>query len=489
MNCIFWSQMSTRPGITRPMACYVLARWLEQNDYTCQVVEFVHLFLAEELAEYTEQFITEDTLYIGVSTSMWSTANEEMKRRSVSTTIPKNVEGAMDILKSKYPNIKFVAGGATTHTFSEDLKKFDVIIDDQYAEDSLLKFTDNLAQRQLGYKFKFRKPFDFDTFKFSWQQHDCLLPNESVPIETSRGCIFKCSFCRDPLLGKKPGTLERSYDALREEFIRNYEEFGITRYTIITETFNDDPGRIFMMERLAKSLPFKLEWISWFRLDLIAKNPETIEAIANSGCVGAFFGIETFHPEAAKAVKKSYQAKIAKEWITKLVEAWKDRVLIQTSFIVGLPYEPEESIKEGIEWISNSGVHAFVIYALTLGKSTGISMFEDRPDLYGFKFGLYKPDGTPDLKYLYQWWKHDIMDYERAKQLTGELNRKYFARNNYSIFSLPGKGWNQGKTTAEFTKLRNKILTDADSMTDQWATEEHSFNEYKKMLMALDRNK
>ena len=489
MNCIFWSQMSTRPGITRPIGCYLLARWLEENDYTCQVIEFVHLFLAEELAEYTEQFINDDTLYIGISTSMWSTSNEEVKRRSPSFSIPENVEGAMNILKEKYPTLKFVAGGATTQTYSEDMTKFDIVIDDQYAEDSLLALTDRLAQQQLDYKFKFRKLFDFDTFKFSWKKHDCLLPSESVPIETSRGCIFKCSFCRDPLIGKKPGTLERGYDLLREEFIRNYEEFGITRYTFICETFNDDPARVFMMEKLAKSLPFNLEWVSWFRLDLIAKNPETIEAIANSGCVGAFFGIETFHPDAAKAIKKGYQASIAKEWILKLVDKWKDRVLIQTSMIVGLPYEPEESIRDGIEWIANSGVHAFVIWPLQIGKATGISLFEDRPDLYGLKFGLYKPDGTPDLKYFVQWWKHDIMDFNKAKQITGELHRKYFNQNNYSIFSLPGKAWNQGKTTKEFINLRNNILSNTDYQDDQWAIEERTFNEYKNKLRNLISNK
>lgn len=480
MNCIFWSQMSTRPGITRPLACYVLARWLEQNDYTCQVIEFVHLFLAEELAEYTEQFIADDTLYVGISTSMWSTSNEEVKRRSPSFSIPENVKGAMDILKTKYPSLKFIAGGATTQTYSPDISKFDIIVSDQYAEDSLLKLTDKLAG-----KFKLRKPFDFDTFKFSWKIHDCLLPNESVPIETSRGCIFKCSFCRDPLIGKKPGTLERGYELLRDEFIRNYKEFGITRYTFICETFNDDPERVFMMERLAKSLPFTLEWVSWFRLDLIAKNPETVDAIANSGCVGAFFGIETFHLEAAKTIKKGYQASIAKEWITKLVEAWKDKVLIQTSFIVGLPYEPEDSIRSSIDWISKSGVHAFVIWPLQIGKSVSLSIFEDSPDLYGLKFDAYLPDGTPDLKYFVQWWEHDIMDFNRARQITGELHRKYFPQNNYSIFSLPGKAWNQGRSTKEFINLRNRILNDASCTTDQWNIEEHTFNEYKNKLKNL----
>ena len=482
MNCIFWSQMSSRPQTSRPIACYLLSRWLEAHDYTCQVVEFVHLMLAEELVELTEKFISDDTLYIGVSTSMWSESNPEMKRTGTRVDIPANISEAIDIVRNKYSNVKFVVGGATTRTYSESLKKFDYIVDDQYAEDSTLRLTDKLSG-----KFKLRKSFDFDTFEFRWKQHDCLHPSKALPIEFSRGCIFKCSFCRDPLTGKKPGTLERSYELLRDELIRNYEEFGITRYTFICETFNDDPERVFMMERLAKSLPFELEYVSWFRLDLIAKNPDTIEAIANSGCKGAFFGIETFHPEAAKAIKKSYQTSIAKEWLVKLGEVWKGRVLIHTSHIVGLPYEPEESIRDGIEWVANQpGIHAFSIYGLILGKGTGLSIFEDRPDLYGFKFGMYKEDGTPNLIHLEQWWQHDIMDFHYSRKLAGELNRKYYSRNGATIFTLPGKIWTYGKTIEDFTTMRQRSVVDSSVSNEQWTLEQAYLENYKKMLMALD---
>jgi len=474
--------MANRPSINRPIASYLLSRWLEQHGYTCQVIEFVHLFSGEELAEYTSYFISDDTLYIGVSTTMWSQHNEAMRRRSASSELPDNVSDAMDILRIKYPNVKFVVGGPATRTHSDTLHKFDFIIDDQYAEDTTLKLTDKLAG-----VFKLRQPFNFDTFKFNWKKHDVLFPEESVPIEMSRGCIFACSFCRDPLTGKKPGTYQREYDLLREEFIYNHEQFGIRRYTFICETFNDDPDRVFMMERLAQSLPFELEWISWFRLDLLAKNPETIPAIANSGCRGAIFGIETFHHKAAKAIKKTWIADNGKVWIKKIVDAWKDRVRVHPLFIAGLPYEPEDSIRKTMEWVATeSGVYAWSLYPLCIGKASGVSLFEDRPDLYGLKFKEYNSDRTPKLKTNNDWWSHDIMDYDDALRIAGELNRHYFHLNKPTVFGLPAS-WTIGKTSEEYENLRKNRL-DPNYVDNWWQLEERFFNNYKIKLLT-QRNK
>ena len=77
-NVILYSQIGHRPAIWRPIACYILARWLEEHGYTVQVIEFTHLFSPDELVEYTKMFVDDDTKLIGVSSTMWTTWNSDL---------------------------------------------------------------------------------------------------------------------------------------------------------------------------------------------------------------------------------------------------------------------------------------------------------------------------------------------------------------------------------------------------------------------------
>ena len=41
-----------------------------------------------------------------------------------------------------------------------------------------------------------------------FEKNDFILPGESLPLELSRGCIFKCRFCQYPNIGKDKDDLE-----------------------------------------------------------------------------------------------------------------------------------------------------------------------------------------------------------------------------------------------------------------------------------------
>jgi len=67
MDVIFWTCVHSPTFIFRAIGPYQLAWWLRTKGYNCQVIDMVHTMTVDELVSYTEQFITGNTLCIGVS--------------------------------------------------------------------------------------------------------------------------------------------------------------------------------------------------------------------------------------------------------------------------------------------------------------------------------------------------------------------------------------------------------------------------------------
>ena len=100
-NVILYSQLGYRPLMWRIVSCYVLARWIEEHGYTCQVIEFTHLFSPQELIDTTKMFIDKDTLMIGASSTMWSTWSGDLMMNVHARSVPENIHSALTELKSQ----------------------------------------------------------------------------------------------------------------------------------------------------------------------------------------------------------------------------------------------------------------------------------------------------------------------------------------------------------------------------------------------------
>jgi hypothetical protein len=179
-NVILYNQLGYRPLIWRTISCYLLARWIEEHGYTCQVIEFTHLFDPEELLEYTKMFIDDDTILIGASSSMWSTWSSELMMNIHAKKVPESIYFSLSEIKKEFPKIKTVVGGHRFYNQLEDLDVFDYKCIIDYGEDWLLKLLDELTDKPLAQKLK-RKSFDINTHRFVFREHDCILPGESLP--------------------------------------------------------------------------------------------------------------------------------------------------------------------------------------------------------------------------------------------------------------------------------------------------------------------
>jgi radical SAM superfamily enzyme YgiQ (UPF0313 family) len=471
-NVILYSQLGYRPLIWRTISCYVLARWIEEHGYTCQVIEFTHLYSPDELVEATKMFVDKDTLLIGASSTMWSTWSSDVMMNIHTRDVPENIFTALTELRGAFPHVKTVVGGhrGFSNKDTVGLKVFDYISEVSYGEDWLLNLLDELSSKSMATKLR-RNKFNISSHRFVYKEHDCILPNETLPIEWGRGCIFKCPFCRSPNLGKRPGTDEKNIDLMVDEFTEMYEKFGTTSYYFIDETFNADAERIENLAKVYHKLPFKLEFLSYNRPDLLDKNPHTQDILHECGQRGTLMGIETFNPTVAKLIKKPWSSSRGKDFLLELQEKWPN-THIDCSFIAGLPGMTKEEYYETADWLMESkiGFYNFKPLVITRDAASTRSEWEINSEEHNITW----PDPQRPLHWV--WGENNGTS---AFQLAAELNRYMGVHKRWFMWAL-------GATTATGVNLSdivNRPMLETLKLTgDLYDQETKLFQQYKDKL-------
>ena len=437
-NLILWASVNIDNIPTRTVACYQLASWLRKHGYTVKVIDFCHLMSSADLAAITEKHIDSDTLAIGVSATFWHRISRTTSLELIESE-PLWVSDARKILDTRI-KLPWLLGG---YVSSSTILKLDWTRFLGFVEDSLLKWMDENSSKLVR-----RELFDVKGISKSFLANDFIQPFEVVPIELGRGCQFKCKFCSYPLIGKEKGTYLRDFGLLKEEFIRNYNEWGTTKYYFQDDTVNESEEKVRALAEIAQSLPFRLEWTGYNRLDLIWSRPDTIQLLKDSGLRSAVFGIESFHPAASVAVGKGWNGKRGKEFLLKLKEEWKGDITWYLSLIIGLPGEDRDSIIETNQWCIDNEMYSWEFQPLTINRNLNNiyrSEFEREYKKYGYSF-----DDIGDYN-----WKNNLWTAVDARTLADELRvmgEKYQKPAGFLLSSLASSGYTFNELIYKFKK-------------------------------------
>lgn len=410
---------------------YQLGHWLEQHGYTYQVIDFIQQgeqahISTERLVELTEKFITKDTLTIGFSSTFFIYGRG----------VPVFILDAMRIIRARYPDIKFVLGGNMAENITADItERFDAVIIG-LAEDIMLELLNwysgkgaeprrriiTSTRAKYYYGDDATKQFDIQTNAHKWADKDCILPAEVLPIEISRGCIFKCRFCQYPLLGRSKHDYTRSMDCVRDELVNNYERFGVTNYYLLDDTFNDTVVKVEAFANMIANLPFRMSWVSYIRADLLHRFPDTIAMVKEAGLKGAFFGIESFGKEAALAVGKGFSASHAQEFLPKLIhEHWDDEIAVHISMIAGLPGDTKESLNATVDWFHANRIYSWDFKPLWILQHQGQKIFSSVFSREAPAYGYMWPDSQAPANWVNPktGWTYNL-----AEQAADQLNNR-----------------------------------------------------------------
>jgi radical SAM superfamily enzyme YgiQ (UPF0313 family) len=432
-NVLIFNDMS-HVAWSRSLGAYRVATALRRSGFTTQVVEhflWAAMTRKQALLDAIDKFVGPDTLFVGFSVTFFQQTQifpdvERMQRYGVTvdrsvlkgSTAPYAVplqDSLMWELKErallKNPKVKFVVGGSARMKLDLKGSPFDVQIIG-YADRSVVEYTKYLQGKNPFFQLnggivdydQTVPGYDVNDAVVEWTDQDLVSPGERLPIELARGCIFKCKFCTYSLNGKKRLDYTKSLDVLRAEVIHNYEKWGITHYWTSDDTFNDHPDKVQAIYDLSKSLPFKMRFRSYLRLDLIEKHQQTIEQLQESGLDLAIFGIESLNYENNKLIGKGIKPERALTMLDRLLNefGWKDDIMVHACFIAGLPYDTHENIG-WMERIFSEELKADWVQLTPLYMQQGVndviaSEFDRNYSKYGYEFLDDKPGNWTNVK-------------------------------------------------------------------------------------------
>lgn len=419
----------------RALGAYQLAHFVRKHGYTVQVIDFTDDFTEIELKQLVERHVGPQTLAVGVSSTFYTMLRNSYieAEKTFDPIFPPELVAAVRHAKTVNREVKVVLGGAKSLA-AESFDWVDCVIHG-YAEDKFLMYLDELSGRkrrfiQLGTRAGSKRiisadpvdtKFNVETLDHTFAPHDYILPGETLPIEVSRGCIFRCKFCAYPLNGKKKMDYLRHPDHVRAELIYNYENYGTTNYHIGDDTFNDSTFKVRQLHEVFTSLPFKISFAAYLRADLLHAHPEQIQLLDEMGLASAFFGIESLHQPAASAIGKGMNVEKLKEFVTDVYyNRWRGEKPITCSFIIGLPHETEETVQRTFDWVKETKLSS-VFFPLVLTMNS----------FYKSEFNVNYRDYGYTMDETTGYWENAHFNMKRATELANRFNDELMYKNDY----------------------------------------------------------
>lgn len=184
-------------------------------------------------------------------------------------------------------------------------------------------------------------------------------------VQATRGCPFTCSFCTVPAIN--PGFRMRPV----EEVIRDVEHNDFPHWwqRKIVWFWDDNltANRKYVKDLLRAMIPLKRWWLTQASLD-IARDGELLDLMRESGCIGVFFGIETFGKEALKDANKRQNK--AEQYKAAIEVVHRRGICVMAGFIAGFDGDTPDSIVEMAQQLYDVGVDVPFLSVLTPYKGT-----------------------------------------------------------------------------------------------------------------------
>ncbi len=409
----------------RSIGAYRIRTVIEHMGYTARVIEHADRISDEVLTKLLDSFVGNETLFIGISSTFLQPVDVQRFAKLI------------NIKQLQYSNIQFVLGGARTHLNTNI--GADAIISG-YSDSAIVEYMnyiDNKPHQLIyeNYTTQKNKPYihingnknykdvDMHNLRTIWKDEDDINSEDALPIEISRGCIFKCSFCYFPLNGKAKFDYFRSVDELAAEMQYNYDMFGVTSYSFLDDTFNDSREKIQFLDDVLRRLNFKIKYSVYIKPELLVSWPETQQQLVEQGLESAVMGVESFNTVTRKHIGKGMPMEKIDDAVINMRRYGNGQLSTAYNMIVGLPFESIDSTLESYKYIKEAE-HIDTWHWNILGiqslKDPNItpSLIDAEPERYGYT--ITHDDGIKRL------WKNEHTTFDEGKKIRDWLDADGF---------------------------------------------------------------
>ncbi len=240
-----------------------------------------------------------------------------------------------------------------------------------------------------------------DETAINWEKIPRQYLAEVLPVNTSRGCYYRCKFCTYHWLF--PRVNYKSVEVLREE-LRSIENLGFVRHVRFTDdNFTANPRRLEKVLEMIMAEGFSFSWSCFARAG--ALDGELVRLMKKAGCEFVDMGLESGSQKILDLMDKRLKKEEALEAIRILNQ---NGIWSRGSFIVGYPGETRETFEETLRFIDESGLPYYHPYLFYYSRNTLIHKERESFGLAGL--GLV--------------WRHNTMDAVEASSLIPRMIRE-----------------------------------------------------------------
>lgn len=236
----------------------------------------------------------------------------------------------------------------------------------------------------------------------------------SLPVATSRGCPFKCSFCVAWKLNKGIWRTRSAINVV-DELEHHVSTYGVTDFSFVDDLFTLSRRRVKEICREMRKRGLKVTWGCSARVDTV--DYELLLEMKRAGCHTLYFGVESKSSRTLKDMRKGFTPERVKEAFRLARQLGINTV---ASAILFWPGETRRDVEETVKFVKSleSDIAQFCIAT----PFPGTDLYERLKEA-----GMIREE---------DWSKYDIVTpvFE-----TPEFNRKYMVfkwKSAYLTFYL-----------------------------------------------------
>ncbi|OUR98482.1 hypothetical protein A9Q84_03465 [Halobacteriovorax marinus] len=214
--------------------------------------------------------------------------------------------------------------------------------------------------------------------------------SKGFPVEFSRGCVAKCTFCSETNYWVSFRT--KTPAQVFKEFKYFKETFGVDQFRIVDSLMNGNHKMLEDMCDLIISEGLKINWYGFCRISN-KLTPELLAKMKKAGCIHVNYGIESGSQKVLDLMKKRYKLS---EIYKNVKDTYESGIEVHSQILIGFPGEGWFEYFETLKLIFNLRNFFHKIYpGIPLDITTRTHIF-DNLDSYNVINEPGKPWRTKD---------------------------------------------------------------------------------------------
>ncbi|QNL22332.1 radical SAM protein [Hyphobacterium sp. CCMP332] len=410
------------------------AALLEKEGFDARVIDAVPLNLSEnELMEKIEEF-SPDVLVFEPNSAMIDKTLILAKR-----------------IKSQIDSTIVFTGSHSTHFAKEILIKneyVDIIVNGEYEMklknlcETLKKGEDVSFVKGIWYRDNFEiqfsgegeainlsnLPYPARHLMPAWFDNDMSLYNDgfcqnkpSFHVHSSRGCPYRCNFCdRIQVLFNNGAQRFREVSDVVDEMEFLINEYGAKEIYFDDDNFTSDYRHVHALCEEINRRGLKIAWSAMS--DVMALKEDTLNKMAEAGCIGIKFGLDSADARVLKETNKPLKL----ENLEKIVNrARKLGIKTHMSVVLGLKGETRLSLQKTFDYSCKVDIDSIQFSLATPIPGTSFYMeLEQKGDL---QFSSWEEfDGANSTVIRYDDFDKEYIESFMSKSHSTWLRRKFF---------------------------------------------------------------